>query len=217
MIYLPSNTLWFPNVNQSRSDGLLAIGGDLSPRRLILAYKSGIFPWYDDNQPILWWSPDPRMVLFPKAMKVSKSLKKAIKNEEFQVTFNQAFTEVMRNCSKVKRKDQAGTWITQDMIDAYLELHRMGYAFSVEVWKDEKLVGGLYGINLKKNKIFCGESMFSLESNASKVGLYHLVQYLEEENYKLIDCQMYTPHLESLGATEIPREEFLAILNDPKS
>jgi leucyl/phenylalanyl-tRNA--protein transferase len=212
MIYL-LKSLKFPNPSEADSDGLLAIGGDLSPERLLLAYKSGIFPWYENNQPILWWSPDPRMVLYPQRLKVSKSLQKLIKREIFEVTFNKAFSEVIMNCSTIKRKGQRGTWITEDMEKAYIELHKQGHAISVEVWKDSKLVGGLYGIDLPHKKIFCGESMFSLESNASKVGFYYLVSELAKKGYKLIDCQLHTDHLESLGAEEISRQTFLQIID----
>jgi leucyl/phenylalanyl-tRNA--protein transferase len=213
MIYL-SQFLEFPNPSEADPDGLLAVGGDLSPERLLLAYNSGIFPWYEDGQPILWWSPDLRMVLYPEKLKVSKSLQKLIKREIYQVTFNKAFSEVIMNCSSIKREGQRGTWITKDMENAYIDLHKQGHAMSVEVWRDKKLVGGLYGIDLPQKKIFCGESMFSSESNASKVGFYYLVSELERKKYKLTDCQLYTAHLESLGAEEIPREEFLQILDN---
>ncbi|MBW2937015.1 leucyl/phenylalanyl-tRNA--protein transferase [Aureisphaera sp. CAU 1614] len=211
MIYL-SSQLWFPSVTEASKEGLLAIGGDLSSDRLLLAYRSGIFPWFEDDQPILWWSPDPRMVLFPERFKVSKSLKKVLDANIFQVTFNQNFSEVIKQCASVKRKGQRGTWITSEMISAYQELHEKGFAKSVEVWKEGKLVGGLYGIDLPEKKVFCGESMFSKESNASKVGFYILIEKLKERNYKLIDCQVYTNHLYSLGAEEIPRNEFLKAL-----
>ncbi|HAT66992.1 MAG TPA: leucyl/phenylalanyl-tRNA--protein transferase, partial [Flavobacteriaceae bacterium] len=194
MIYL-SSQLWFPSVTEASKEGLLAIGGDLSSDRLMLAYRSGIFPWFEDDQPILWWSPDPRMVLFPERFKVSKSLKKVLDSNIFQVTFNQNFSEVIKQCASVKRKGQRGTWITSEMISAYQELHEKGFAKSVEVWKEGKLVGGLYGIDLPEKKVFCGESMYSKESNASKVGFYILIEKLKERNYKIIDCQVYTNHL----------------------
>lgn len=203
-----TNTLEFPNVSEATEDGLLAIGGDLKPKRLILAYKSGIFPWFEINQPILWWSPDPRFVLFPDKLKISKSMRQVLKNKEFKVTVNRDFSKVINECSKVKRDGQSGTWITQSMIDAYTELHDLGYAKSVEVWQEEKLVGGLYGVDLG-NGIFCGESMFSKINNASKVAF---IIFLQNTNYKLIDCQVYTNHLSSLGAEEIPREEFMKFL-----
>lgn len=199
----------FPNVNETTPDGLLAIGGDLKPERLLLAYKTGIFPWFEEDQPILWWSPDPRFVLFPQKLKVSKSMKQVIRNSDFVVTVNKDFSQVIHECSKAKRGGQAGTWITQSMINAYIELYELGYAKSVEVWQDDILVGGLYGVDLG-NGIFCGESMFSKVSNASKVAF---ITFIQNTNYKLIDCQVYTNHLESLGAEDISRNEFLNIIN----
>ena len=209
MHYL-SETLYFPNVNQANRDGILAIGGDLSPERLQLAYKSGIFPWFEVGDPILWWSPNPRMVLFLEELKITKSMRNILKKGEFSVTFNQNFRDVISYCQKVKRDGQNGTWITNDMIEAYCKLHDLSIAKSVEVWQDDILVGGLYGVDL--GHIFCGESMFSLVSNASKVAFIALVNHLKNENYKLLDCQVYNPHLESLGCREIPREEFMRIL-----
>lgn len=208
-MYLLNELLMFPDPSEADEEGLLAIGGDLSSDRLLLAYKSGVFPWYDEQQPILWWSPDPRMILFPSKFKVSKSLSKTIKNTKFKITFNTSFSEVIKNCSTIKREGQGGTWITQEMEEAYVELHKLGHAQSVEVWNQDALVGGLYGIDLPKQKIFCGESMFSTQTDASKVGFYYLVKHLQQKNYKLIDCQMHTDHLESLGAEEITRELFL--------
>ena len=205
--------LWFPNPSEATDDGLLAIGGDLSVERLLLAYNSGIFPWFEDGQPILWWSPDPRMVLFPEKFKVSKSLRKTLKSEKFKITFNQNFSEVIKNCAIVPRKGEHGTWITQEMQEAYIALHEAGHAVSVEVWENEKLVGGLYGVDLPQKKVFCGESMFSFVSNASKVAFYHLSEYVKAKDYKFIDCQIYNEHLESLGAKEIGRGEFLEIIN----
>lgn len=204
-----SDKLWFPDPQVASSDGLLAIGGDLSVARLWLAYNSGIFPWFDDDQPILWWSPDPRMVLFPNEFKVSKSLRKTLRSEKFRITFNQDFEQVISNCANIPRKGQAGTWITNEMQEAYLALHKSGHAVSVEVWRGDKLVGGLYGIDLPEKKIFCGESMFSLVNDASKVAFYHLSQYVQTRDYKFIDCQLYNEHLESLGAYEMPRKVFL--------
>lgn len=189
-------------------DGFLAIGGDLSVERLMLAYKSGIFPWYSEEQPILWWSPDPRFVLLPEKLKISKSMKQILRKEEFQVTYNKAFAEVIGICAKIPREGQDETWITQDMMDAYLQLYKKGLAKSVEVWSDNTLVGGLYGVELN-NDVFCGESMFAKESNASKIALIHLIQ---NNHYRLIDCQVYTKHLESLGAENITRDEFLKYL-----
>lgn len=213
MMHYLTEQLWFPDTSEATEDGLLAIGGDLSMQRLLLAYNSGIFPWYEVGQPILWWSPDPRMVLFPEKFKVAKSLRKTINSEKFKVTFNKNFTEVIKNCATVLRKGQPGTWITQDMQHAYIDLHKAGYAVSIEVWESEQLVGGLYGIDLPQKKVFCGESMFSLVSDASKVAFYHLSEYIKTKNYKFIDCQIYNEHLESLGAEEIGRAEFLGLIN----
>ena len=208
MHYL-TDKLWFPNPDEATADGFLAIGGNLSMERLLLAYHSGIFPWFEDDQPILWWSPDPRMVLFPEKFKVSKSLRKTLNSEKFKITFNQNFEGVIKNCATIPRKGEAGTWITNDMQQAYIALHKAGHAISIEVWEDEKLVGGLYGIDLPKKKVFCGESMFSLVSDASNVAFFHLSEYVKAKNYKFIDCQIYNAHLESLGAEEIGRGEFL--------
>jgi len=208
-----SQTIWFPNPEEADKDGLLSIGGDLSVKRLIHAYYSGIFPWFDEYQPILWWSPNPRMVMFLDDFKVSKSLKKIILKNKFTVTYNNCFEEVIKNCSQIKREGQQGTWINSQMQEAYLQLHKIGFATSIEVWLEDKLVGGLYGIDLKDKKVFCGESMYSYVSDASKVAFYYLVAQLKVKNYQLIDCQMYTPHLERLGAVEIPREKFLTYLN----
>lgn len=202
----------FPPIEYASEDGLLAIGGDLSLKRLTAAYQRGIFPWYDPSQPILWWSPDPRMVLFPEKLKVSKSMKQVLKNGNFRVTYNEAFAEVLRNCASINRKGQSGTWLTKEMIDAYKGLHQLGMAVSVEVWEESELVGGLYGIYLKEKQVFCGESMFTKKSNASKFGFIHLVRKFSAEGVKLIDCQVYTKHLASLGAEEISREEFLKFL-----
>ena len=211
-MHLLSHEIKFPHPSESDENGLLAIGGDLSSERLKHAYNNGIFPWCNENEPLLWWSPNPRMVLFPRELRISKSMKVILRKEVFNITFNKAFHEVIRQCAKIKRDDQEDTWITNDMINAYSKLHKEGYAISVEVWKDEKLVGGLYGINLKDKKIFCGESMFSKVSNASKAAFITLVENLKIKEYKIIDCQMYTTHLERLGAREIDREDFLKML-----
>lgn len=211
-MHLLSKALSFPHPSLADKDGLLAVGGDLSPDRLLLAYYNGIFPWYNDSEPILWWSPNPRMVVKPKAVHISKSTRKLLRDEAFTVTHNQNFLEVMLACKRTPRKDQHGTWITQDMIAAYLKLHELGYAQSVEVWKDNKLVGGLYGVILKDKGVFCGESMFAAVSNASKYGFITLSRKLIQENYRLIDCQIYTDHLASLGAAELSREQFLNYL-----
>jgi leucyl/phenylalanyl-tRNA--protein transferase len=202
----------FPPVENANPDGLLAIGGDLSVNRLLDAYNHGIFPWYDTSEPILWWSPDPRMVLFPEDLKVSKSMKQMLKKEVFQVTFNQDFAAVIEQCALIKRNGQNGTWITQEIKEAYLKLHHLGVVQSVEVWQNNELVGGLYGIYLKEKKMFCGESMFAKVSNASKYGFITYVRKLKAEGVCLIDCQIFTPHLASLGAAEISRKEFLNYL-----
>lgn len=204
-----SEKIEFPDISEATFDGLLAYGGDLSSQRLVYAYSNGIFPWYEKDEPILWWSPDPRFVLYPDDLKVSKSLAKIIQKKEFNVTVDKAFKEVVVACAQAERKRQSGTWITPEMINAYCDLHHLGLAKSVEVWQNDKLIGGLYGVDLN-NGIFCGESMFSLVSNASKVGF---VTFIKNTNYKLIDCQVYTKHLESLGAKHIARNEFLKLLN----
>lgn len=209
-MYYVDKDLFFPPVSETDEEGILAIGGDLSPERLQLAYKSGIFPWFNEGEPILWWSPDPRMVLFPDELIVSKSMRNILNRNQFKVSFNKNFKEVISNCQSIKREGQDGTWISNDMIDAYCKLHEIGVAKSVEVWQDEVLVGGLYGIDL--GHVFCGESMFSKVSNASKVAFIALVEYLRKNNYKLLDCQVYNPHLESLGCCEIDRAAFMSIL-----
>lgn len=205
--------LIFPPIDMAGPEGLLAVGGDLSVERLQLAYSSGIFPWYSEGDPILWWSPDPRAVLFPKRLKVSKSLRRTLAKGKFTISKNKQFEQVIRHCGAVPRPEGDGTWINEDMIAAYLKLHQLGIAVSYEVWNDGKLAGGLYGIDLPEQKIFCGESMFSLVSDASKVALYHLVQDLIARDYKLIDCQIINDHLLSLGVETIPREVFLSYLN----
>jgi leucyl/phenylalanyl-tRNA--protein transferase len=209
-MYFLSKELFFPPVSEANPDGILAIGGDLSPERLLLAYKSGIFPWFEEGEPIFWWSPNPRMVLFLDELVVSKSMRNILNRNTFKVTFNQNFREVISNCQKIKREDQNGTWITNDMIEAYCKLNELGVAKSVEVWQNDELVGGLYGIDL--GHIFCGESMFSKVSNASKVAFIALAKQLKAANYKVLDCQVYNEHLESLGCREIEREEFMKIL-----
>ena len=209
-MYLLSKDLVFPPVHLANKDGLLAVGGDLSAERLLLAYKNGIFPWYSEGEPIIWYSPDPRMVLFPKNLKISKSMRQIIRKNKFRATFNQNFSEVIANCKNSYREGQGGTWITDEMEQAYINLHNLGVAKSVEVWEGNELVGGLYGIDL--GYVFCGESMFSKVSNASKFAFIHLVQELEKELYALIDCQVYNAHLDSLGAEEISRSEFLTYL-----
>lgn len=201
--------LLFPPVQLAEPDGLLAVGGDLSKERLLLAYKSGIFPWYEGKH-ILWWSPDPRFVLFPGELNVSKSMKQLIKKNVFEFTINKAFAEVIANCKAIARRGQESTWITDEVKAAYIHLHNEGYAHSAEVWLNSELVGGLYGIRM--GKVFFGESMFSKISNASKYAFIKYVHQLQSENVALIDCQVYTEHLESLGARMIEREEFVQSL-----
>lgn len=207
-----TDELWFPPVEKAASDGLLAMGGDLSSERLLLAYRSGIFPWFNDDEPPLWWSPDPRFVLFPQQLYVSKSMQQLLKRRAFKLTMNKAFTEVVRQCGRQKRKGQEGTWITNEIEEAYSELHQLGHAVSVEAWKGKELVGGLYGIRM--GKFFFGESMFAKVSNASKYAFIAFVQQLQKEGVLLIDCQVYTQHLESLGARMIQRAEFIKLLNE---
>lgn len=202
-----SDKIWFPPVEEANPDGLLAIGGNLSPERLELAYRSGIFPWFSEGDPIIWYSPDPRMVLFPEKLKISKSMRQLIRKGEFAITFNTDFKNVIANCKTIERQGQPGTWITDKMQSAYLKLHDLNLAKSVEVWQNNELIGGLYGIDL--GHIFCGESMFSKVSNASKLAFIFLVQKMKKERYKLLDCQLYNEHLASLGAEEISRKEFL--------
>lgn len=202
--------LVFPPVESASPEGILAFGGDLRPERLILAYRSGIFPWYNEGEPIIWYSPAERMVLFPDELHISHSMRKVMRDHEFDLTWNTAFKQVIDQCQKSPRNDQLGTWITEDMKNAYIKLHELGFAKSVEVWQGKELVGGLYGIDL--GHIFCGESMFSKVSNTSKLAFIHLVKELQEKKYKLIDCQVYNEHLESLGAREISRKEFVRML-----
>ena len=209
-MYFLSRELYFPPVSQASPEGIVAIGGDLSPERLMLAYRSGIFPWFEDDEPILWWSPPERMVLFFDELRVTKSMRNILNRDTFKITFNTAFEQVIASCRDIKRDGQPGTWITPDMTAAYTKLRKMGFAKSVEVWQDGELVGGLYGIDL--GHIFCGESMFSKVSNASKVAFITLAAQLERAGYRLLDCQVYNDHLESLGAREIHREDFLRIL-----
>ena len=199
----------FPLLNQALSEpnGLIAIGGDLSLPRLLNAYQHGIFPWFSEGEPILWWSPNPRMVLFPDELKISNSLKKTLKNKPFEVRFNTAFRQVISACSHTLRADQPGTWITQDIIEAYCTLHNAGYAISAECWQDNTLVGGCYGVKI--GKMFYGESMFHLVTDASKVAFVHLVQKLKSEGVGLIDCQMKTAHLARFGAKEISRDDLI--------
>ncbi|WP_338377763.1 leucyl/phenylalanyl-tRNA--protein transferase [uncultured Flavobacterium sp.] len=209
-MYYVTQKLYFPPVEEASYEGILAVGGDLSTERLLLAYRSGIFPWFEADEPILWWSPADRMVVNPHDYKVKKSLRNIINRDIFKVTFNQNFKEVITNCQQIKRVGQNGTWITQDMINAYCEIHIKGFAQSVEVWQNDELVGGLYGVDL--GTVFCGESMFSKVPNASKVAFVNLIEYLKENKYRLLDCQVHNDHLEKLGAFEISRENFMKIL-----
>jgi len=190
-------------------DGLLAVGGDLSPERLLDAYRNGIFPWYSEGQPILWWSPDPRTVLYPEQPKVSRSLRKTLRQQRFSLSYDRVFDQVIEACA-APRRDEPGTWITGDMQRAYRELHRLGHAHSIECWRGSELVGGLYGVSI--GRVFFGESMFSRVSDASKVAFVHLARQLERWGFALIDCQVYSPHLASLGAGSLPRSEFLTYL-----
>jgi leucyl/phenylalanyl-tRNA--protein transferase len=201
----------FPEVGSALRDpnGLLAIGGDLNAERLVNAYQHGIFPWFNAGQPILWWSPDPRCILVPDKLKISRSLKKILRKNKFSVTFNQSFRQVLEACA-APRKGIEETWITREMMDAYLELHQSGYAHSVECWHEGKLAGGLYGVAI--DQIFFGESMFSRESNASKVALVHLVQQVKKQKFRLIDCQVHSHHLQNLGAEPMPRDMYINIL-----
>jgi leucyl/phenylalanyl-tRNA---protein transferase len=199
----------FPPVHLAEPDGLLAVGGDLSTERLLLAYRQGIFPWYE-GQHILWWCPNPRFILTPSTLKVSKSMKQLLKREAFTFTINKAFAEVISSCKTIDRPGQSGTWITNQVKEAYIRLHQLGFAHSAEVWQGNELVGGLYGIRL--GKVFFGESMFSKMSNASKYAFISYMQHLEQEDVQLIDCQVYTEHLESLGAHMISREDFVELL-----
>ncbi|QNR84528.1 leucyl/phenylalanyl-tRNA--protein transferase [Pedobacter riviphilus] len=199
----------FPDPALAEEDGLLAIGGDLSTERLLIAYSNGIFPWFSEGEPILWYSPHERCVIYPDKIKISKSMQKVLNQQVFKITFDQAFAEVIRNCATTERKGQDGTWITNEMQEAYISLHQQGYAHSVEVWLEDKLVGGLYG--LKVNRVFCGESMFSHVSNASKAALI----FLSKMNIDLIDCQLPNDHLMSLGAEMIVRELYMELLQAP--
>jgi leucyl/phenylalanyl-tRNA---protein transferase len=209
-MYFLSRELYFPPVHYASPEGIIAIGGDLSTERLMLAYRSGIFPWFDDDEPILWWSPPERMVLFFPELKISKSMRNVINRRMFTVTWNTAFEQVISNCRSIKRDGQNGTWITPEMREAYCRLHELGHAKSVEVWMDGELVGGLYGIDL--GHIFCGESMFSKVSNASKIAFIALAKKLQRENYRILDCQVHNEHLESLGAREILRKDYMDLL-----
>lgn len=208
-LFVLDKELAFPPAHLAEPDGLLAMGGDLSPDRLLLAYRNGIFPWYEGEH-ILWWAPDPRFVLFPEELKISKSIKPLLNKTEFDFTINTAFASVIHQCKKITRPGQDGTWITNEVEKAYIQMHELGYAHSAEVWQDNELVGGLYGIKL--GKVFFGESMFSKVSNASRYAFITYVQQLKKEGIQLIDCQVYTEYLESMGAQMIPGNEFNNLL-----
>lgn len=208
---LLNDKLLFPPVEMATEEGIVAIGGDLGVERLLLAYRSGIFPWYSEDEPIVWWSPDPRFVLFPEQLRVTKSMQSVLNNGTFRFTINRDFTAVLQNCKTITRKEQEGTWITPAVQNAYTHLHELGYAHSAEAWMNGELVGGLYGIRL--GNVFFGESMFSKVSNASKFAFINYVRQLQKENVMLIDCQVYTPHLESLGAKMIARKKFIELLS----
>lgn len=212
MIALDLNEISFPDPKLYHpEDGLMAYGGDLSPERIWFAYQLGIFPWFNPEDEILWWCPDPRFVLFPKELKISKSMKKILRDDVFTFTENKCFEEVIKNCAKINRKDQNGTWLTEEMIKSYTQLHLFGKAKSIEVWQNNELVGGLYGLDL--GNVFCGESMFAKVSNASKAGfIWFIEQY--KSKFTVIDCQVYTHHLESLGAKESPKQQFLDYLEN---
>lgn len=210
-MYWLTDRMVFPPVEEAEEWGGLAVGGDLSPERLLLAYRSGIFPWYDQGQPIIWHAPDPRFVLFPAKLRVAKRMRPILNQRRFSVTYDQRFPEVIRSCQQIQRPGQAGTWITDEMRAAYTQLHTLGYAHSVEVWQDDTLVGGLYGLLI--GSVFFGESMFSFADNASKVSFITVVRQLREQGCTLIDCQVHTPHLARWGAEDIRREEYMQLLN----
>jgi len=211
-VFLLTDKIAFPPPHLASSEGLLAVGGDISQERLLLAYRMGIFPWFSDDEPILWWSPDPRLVLYPREIKISKTLKKIMKKGLFKVTMDSAFVRVINQCAKIRLQNNEGTWIVKDMIDAYCKLHESGFAHSVEAWYQGELAGGLYGVSL--GKCFFGESMFTRISNASNVALVKLVEYLNTLSFDMIDCQLTTEHLLRFGAKEIPRVSFLNQLEE---
>jgi leucyl/phenylalanyl-tRNA--protein transferase len=209
-IFRLSSRLEFPPAWLARADGLLCIGGDLSCERILLAYQNGIFPWFSDNEPILWWSPDPRLVLYPSEIRISRSLKKTLKKNRFRITVDQAFEQIISACARPRKDPDEGTWLVDEMKEAYIELHRRGYAHSVETWHQDRLVGGLYGVEM--GCVFFGESMFSLEADASKTALVALARHLHGHGFDFIDCQVTTDHLCRMGAVEIPRYRFLDLL-----
>jgi leucyl/phenylalanyl-tRNA---protein transferase len=209
-LFILTKDIIFPPPESADEDGLLAIGGDLSSERLLLAYRQGIFPWYNENEPIFWWFPNQRFVLFPTELKITRSMRTVCNSDTFKFTMNKSFEEVIYNCRNIFRKDQPGTWLTEDIIEAYTRLHIQGYAHSAEAWKNGELVGGLYGVML--GKVFFGESMFSKESNSSKFAFIKYVRLLQKQGIQLIDCQVYTAHLQSLGARMIDRTDFSKLL-----
>lgn len=212
MIRLDPNEISFPNPQHyDGHEGMIAFGGDLSVERIWFAYQNGIFPWFNPDEEILWWCPDPRFVLFPDELKISKSMKKILKNEVFTFTENKNFKAVIKNCQEINRKGQDGTWLSDELMESFITLHKFGFAKSIEVWQNEELVGGFYGLQI--GKVFCGESMFAKVSNASKAGFIHFVQTYKNE-LEIIDCQSHTEHLESLGARMIPKKEFLKTLHN---
>ncbi|MDX2247034.1 MAG: leucyl/phenylalanyl-tRNA--protein transferase [Bacteroidia bacterium] len=211
-VYGLTEELIFPPPHLSNRDGILAVGGDLSPERLLLAYSMGIFPWYSEEDPIIWWSPNPRLVLYPSDLKISRSMRPVFNQGKFIFTTDQAFREIISSCRQSPRKGQRGTWITDEMLEAYCLLHEEGFAHSLEVWEKDNIVAGLYGVSL--GSCFFGESMFTRVSNGSKAGFIYLVQELEKRGYDLIDCQVYTDHLSSMGAVEVPRKKFLTQLEN---
>lgn len=200
----------FPHPSNADKHGIVAYGGDLNPLRILEAYKSGIFPWFESDQKLMWWSPDPRMILYVDKFKVSKSFKAFLKKSNYKVTFNKDFELVINSCANIKRINQKGTWITEGLIKSFIDLHEIGKAISVEVWEDDDIVGGLYGLDL--DDVFCGESMFSKSSNASKIALYYLTKELRKNNYRFIDCQVPSEHLKSLGGEIISRSNFLDLI-----
>jgi leucyl/phenylalanyl-tRNA--protein transferase len=215
MLYWLTKDLVFPPVELAEDWGGLALGGDLSPQRLLLAYRSGIFPWYDKDQPIIWHAPNPRFVLFSEKLRIPRSLRPVLNQQKFTVTYDTAFNKVIRECQQINRPRQPGTWITDEMLTAYCRLHELGYAHSVETWKDGRLVGGLYGLSL--GRVFFGESMFTHETDASKVAFVSKVLDLREVGINLIDCQVHTPHLERFGAEEIPRSQYMQLLKEAQA
>lgn len=214
-LYQLDDSLWFPPIDSALQEpnGLLAVGGDLSVNRLMAAYRQGIFPWYSEDDPILWWSPDPRGVIFTQQYRSSKSLAKHLRRTQPRVTLNHRFEQVIQTCASIPRDDN-GTWISDDMCQAYINLHRAGHAHSIEVWQQDALIGGLYGVYA--NNVFCGESMFSAQTNGSKVAMHYLVEFLLDKQIQLIDCQMQNPHLQSLGCETITRQQFSALLDSQR-